>query len=154
MLYEYKVVFEHHEKKFNLVGITKSKEIMNNMAKFVSSKGINHTAIIIDYKIPYDIDEMAYIVYKTHKNMVKDGITSIIKFDDIVIGNVIPSEEDIYLYKTKRSATKKCNDINKIIFNDIVAVNRIIRLDTIYPLYPQVNLTLDENFNIVDIETK
>ncbi len=129
---EYKVVFEHHNETFRMAGVADSRANMGIIAGSVSSKGVDYTAVCIDYNCNAPLNDELYVVY----TRVADDVVTDDTFYPMVVEGSLPSENDVFLYKTEKSAIDRVAKINAAIEEEGItgryAVMETIMLNTIY----------------------
>jgi len=126
MSVNYKVIFEHYNNEFTINGVTDNKSDMSKIAGSISSKGFDHTAVIIDYTCNTPLNNEFYIVYKTPTK------TS----NNVIVEGMFPSEDDIFLYKTEKSAIDRYNKFN----TDGHGFMRKITMNTMYTKLDAVDI--------------
>lgn len=109
----YKVIFEQHNGVFKIAGVTNDKVIMNKIAGSVSSKGFDYTAVCIDYNCNVPLNDKFYVVYtRLLSHQTEDDGNEFVFHPMKIEGPSLPSENDIFLYKTLKSATDRVEKIN------------------------------------------
>ena len=146
----YFVVFEKYGDEFRIAGVADSRDIASKISGSISSKGPDYTALYIPYDCNTPLNEELFVVY-TRKAPV-DEETSYTFFPMVYGSQYYPTTDDIYLYKTEKSAIERVSKLNTMILDeskDIVdkeAVVEKINLNYIY----NIEEVLDDDEELVE----
>ena len=131
MAVAYNVVFEKVNNSYRIAGVAKSDKEMGKMVGSVSSKGTEYTAISIKYSCNTELNDDFFVVYtRDLRNKKNDGNTFYTMA--LLKGEKEPSVNDIFLYKTEKSANDRVNKINSEVSKNREAVVVKINLNTVY----------------------
>ncbi len=135
MAIKYNVIFEERKKKYKIAGVANNSTDKNTIAGSVSSKGIDYTAVIIDYSCNTPLNNDFFIVY-TKAITETEGESDTFHEMVLTIPDSLPTSDDLFLYKNEKTAIDKMNALNDAMSDEDkktkIAVMVPTKINTVY----------------------